>query len=113
MLVAELTDNDGWTSLIELAEIAGNGQLRERLQTALDHENEHLDELRGWVAAGTGRSVETARAMRMQSQVLDAQPRHRAGRGPERKSSARPKRRPKSRPRARTMKPKPRGRSAR
>lgn len=54
-LVAELADNDCWEGLIELAEHAGAQQLMERFADALSHEQEHLANVRAWVAAGQGR----------------------------------------------------------
>lgn len=49
ILVAELTDNDGWESLIELAQSEGNKDLAQRFQTALEAEETHLDQVRTWV----------------------------------------------------------------
>jgi rubrerythrin len=63
LLVAELTDNDCWTALIELAEAAGEIDMAAQFRQALEHEGEHLEMVRGWVAAGTGRSVERARSL--------------------------------------------------
>jgi hypothetical protein len=60
MLVAELVDNDCWPALIELAESAGETHLVEQFGEALEHEREHLENVRSWVAAGTGRSLERA-----------------------------------------------------
>jgi hypothetical protein len=61
LLVAELADNECWTALIELAEDAGDRRMVERFGEALQSEREHLQMVRGWVAAGTGRSVERVR----------------------------------------------------
>jgi hypothetical protein len=112
MLVAELTDNDGWTSLIELAEIAGNGQLREQLQTA------SIMRTNIWTtcAAGSRLARSVGRRCTRDAHAVTSPRRAAAapdGRGPEQPSVARPKRRPKSRARARMRKTKSRGRSAR
>lgn len=56
ILVAELSDNECWTALAELAEQANHGELTEQCEKALEHEQEHLDNVRRWVAAGQGRS---------------------------------------------------------
>jgi hypothetical protein len=61
MLTAELIDNDCWPALIELAEQAGEKDLVRRFGNVLESEREHLARVRGWVAAGSGRSVEQAR----------------------------------------------------
>jgi hypothetical protein len=58
VLTAELVDNDCWSALIELAEAAGQDRLATRFREALEHEREHLENVRAWVAAGMGRSVE-------------------------------------------------------
>jgi hypothetical protein len=60
--MAELVDNDCWPALIELAEMAGRTHVGERFGEALAHEREHLERVRGWLAAGMGRSAERARA---------------------------------------------------
>jgi hypothetical protein len=60
ILTAELVDNDCWSSLIEVAEQAGEEDLTSRFGAALEHEREHLERVRTWVAAGTARSVERA-----------------------------------------------------
>lgn len=49
MLVAELTDNDGWELLIKLAESLGFQQMKAEFQTALENEQEHLQNVRLWV----------------------------------------------------------------
>lgn len=51
MLVAELADNNGWELLIDLSLAAGNGDMIERFQTALEDEVEHLNRARRWLAA--------------------------------------------------------------
>ena len=58
VLTAELVDNDCWRALIELTEAAGHANLAKRFRRALEHEREHLDNVRRWVAAGTGRAGE-------------------------------------------------------
>ena len=49
MLVAELTDNDGWELLIKLAENLGFQELEAEFQNALASEQEHLQNVRMWV----------------------------------------------------------------
>lgn len=56
VLVAELTDNDAWESLIELARHAGHDALAESFAGALRDEIEHLENVRRWLAAGEGRT---------------------------------------------------------
>jgi rubrerythrin len=53
ILTAELTDNDGWQMLIELASATGHASLATRFQAALDAEAEHLASVRRWVTAAT------------------------------------------------------------
>jgi hypothetical protein len=51
ILTAELTDNDGWTMLIELAEGLGQDKLVEQFRGALLEEQEHLAKVRAWLSA--------------------------------------------------------------
>jgi rubrerythrin len=50
MLTAELTDNDGWELLIQLAEQAGQSELAGHFLGALAQEQEHLVTIKGWLA---------------------------------------------------------------
>jgi len=50
MLTAELTDNDGWRMLIELADNLGYPEMSAEFQTALQHETEHLQNVRTWLS---------------------------------------------------------------
>lgn len=50
MLTAELTDNAGWELLIKLADHLGFTELKNEFQTALDHEEMHLRNVRSWVS---------------------------------------------------------------
>ena len=50
ILVAELTDVDGWDVLIALAEQVGQQDMAQRFRTALQTEQDHLDQVRTWVA---------------------------------------------------------------
>lgn len=50
MLTAELTDNDGWQLLIKLAENLGYNDLTTEFETALEHEEEHLQNVRAWLS---------------------------------------------------------------
>ncbi|ATB45069.1 ferritin-like domain-containing protein [Corallococcus macrosporus] len=52
LLVAELTDNACWEMLLDLARDLGHDALAERFQLALDSEVQHLQWVRGWLAAG-------------------------------------------------------------
>jgi hypothetical protein len=52
MLIAELTDNDGWQHLVRLAHAHGDPRLAERFQRCLDQERVHLARVRTWVIAG-------------------------------------------------------------
>ena len=49
LLVAELTDNDGWTMLVQLAQGLGHADLATQFQAALATEEEHLQKVRGWL----------------------------------------------------------------
>ena len=49
LLTAELTDNAGWELLIELASNLGYDDMREQFETALAHEEEHLQNVRDWL----------------------------------------------------------------
>jgi ferritin-like protein len=51
ILIAELTDNDAWQMLAELAEADGKSELAERFRGALEAEAEHLARVRGWLGA--------------------------------------------------------------
>ena len=51
ILVAELTDSEGWDILIPLARTLGQDALVPRFQVALDEEHDHLRLVRGWLAA--------------------------------------------------------------
>jgi rubrerythrin len=53
--VAELTDNECWESLAELARLAGHDELAQQCDEALQTEQEHLEKVRGWLAAAQGR----------------------------------------------------------
>jgi rubrerythrin len=50
-LVAELTDNDAWESLIALADAAGEKELTSAFRGALAEEQKHLTWVRRWMAA--------------------------------------------------------------
>lgn len=57
ILIAELADNDGWEALVGLARDAGQDELAQKLERALEEEHDHLRRVRAWVAAGQGRSA--------------------------------------------------------
>lgn len=54
ILTAELVDNDGWTTLIALAEASGQNELAERFTDALAEEDEHLATVRLWIRERLG-----------------------------------------------------------
>jgi hypothetical protein len=53
ILVAELVDNDGWATLIDLARAQGHRELAERFEQALAEEAVHLANVRAWVRNAT------------------------------------------------------------
>jgi len=52
ILIAELTDNDAWVMLTNLADGLGKADLAERFRQAMSEEEEHLMLVRTWVSAG-------------------------------------------------------------
>lgn len=57
ILIAELTDRDGWLTLIELARTAGKSEMAQAFETAEQTEMEHLTKVRRWLRAGHGRTA--------------------------------------------------------
>jgi hypothetical protein len=55
ILVAELSDNECWTTLAMLANQSGQDELAARCQAAIAHERDHLQNVRRWIAAGQSR----------------------------------------------------------
>ena len=53
LLTAELTDSDGWSLLISLAENLGYNDMVTEFQGALASEELHVENVRGWLAART------------------------------------------------------------
>jgi hypothetical protein len=51
MLNAELADNDGWQMLSEIASTLGRTDLEAQFDKALEHEQEHLENVRAWLAS--------------------------------------------------------------
>jgi bacterioferritin (cytochrome b1) len=49
MLTAELTDNDGWRLLIQLADNLGHDEMKAEFESALADEEEHLLNVRTWL----------------------------------------------------------------
>jgi rubrerythrin len=49
ILIAELTDNDGWSMLIEVASTLGQDEMAEEFRQALAAEDEHLAHVRRWL----------------------------------------------------------------
>jgi ferritin-like metal-binding protein YciE len=56
ILIAELADNACWGALIELAQEAGKDTFVQQFQETLRNEQDHLDKVQGWLAAGQGRT---------------------------------------------------------
>ena len=50
ILVAELTDNDGWQLLIKLADNLGLSDMKSEFETAMEHEELHLLNVRAWLS---------------------------------------------------------------
>lgn len=50
LLTAELTDNDGWRLLIQLADNLGFEELKTEFESALRDEEEHLQNVRTWLS---------------------------------------------------------------
>lgn len=50
LLIAELADNDGWKTIIAMAEALGQDELAQRFTAALAEEDEHLQSVRRWLA---------------------------------------------------------------
>jgi rubrerythrin len=55
ILMAELADNECWETLTGLAHMAEQEEVAERCEEALLTEQEHLEKVRSWLAAGQGR----------------------------------------------------------
>jgi ferritin-like metal-binding protein YciE len=53
-LIAELSDNACWETLVELAQQAGENDLAQQCEQALMDEQDHLRKVRTWLAAGQG-----------------------------------------------------------
>ncbi len=53
LLSAELADNDGWQMLSQLSTELGLAELEIQCQTALQEEQEHLEQVREWLLAAT------------------------------------------------------------
>ena len=50
MLIAELTDNDGWQLLIKLADCLGYDAMRTEFEKAMENEELHLQNVRAWLS---------------------------------------------------------------
>lgn len=57
VLVAELADNECWETLVELARIVGQDEMAERFEIFAEQEQDHLMQVRSWIAAAQGRST--------------------------------------------------------
>jgi rubrerythrin len=51
MLIAELTDNDGWANLVDIASDLGDKEMVSDFEAAREVEHRHLREVRRWVSA--------------------------------------------------------------
>jgi hypothetical protein len=60
VLVAELTDNDCWATLIGLAGNLGEDELASRCEHAFEEEERHLMLVRGWLRAALGVPAQSA-----------------------------------------------------
>lgn len=49
ILVAELADNDGWSSLVRLAKNLGHDEMAADFKRALEEEEDHLTSVRAWL----------------------------------------------------------------
>jgi hypothetical protein len=56
LIIAELSDNECWETLAELTEIAGFEDVAKEFREAHEEEQEHLESVRSWLAAGQGRA---------------------------------------------------------
>jgi rubrerythrin len=61
ILIAELADHACWEALVALAQEAGEDALVEPFEQAHATEQEHLDKVQAWLAAGQGRAQEGKR----------------------------------------------------
>ena len=57
ILIAELADNACWEALVELAQQAGEDELVPQFESACATEQEHLTNVRTWLAAAQGRKL--------------------------------------------------------
>jgi rubrerythrin len=57
IVVAELADNECWTTLEALALQAGLDELAASCREAIEHERDHLMHVRQWIAAGHGHEM--------------------------------------------------------
>jgi rubrerythrin len=57
-LVAELADNEGWDTLVDLARQNGEDDAAAMFSRALEEEVEHLENVRAWLAAAQNRPEE-------------------------------------------------------
>lgn len=53
ILIAELTDNEGWSTLIELASALNQHEMADEFRQALATEDDHLAQVRSWVKNAT------------------------------------------------------------
>ncbi len=62
ILVAEMTDNNGWESLIALAEAQNHSSMAADFKTALENERDHLRQVQAWLDEATLGSAQSADA---------------------------------------------------
>lgn len=58
LLLAELADNECWDTLIDLARETGDESIVTAFEKALEEEQDHLEDVRAWIAAAQSRPPE-------------------------------------------------------
>lgn len=67
LLIAELTDNDGWKTLIDLCDALGLKAISKRFMKAADQEEEHLQNVREWISGGLLEDVSNVLPLKIKS----------------------------------------------
>jgi rubrerythrin len=73
VLTAELADNDGWQLLEKLAAQLGQSELKEKCRTAMQREQEHLENVRAWLSAMTLEEVALGRELDASGEIGGAE----------------------------------------
>jgi rubrerythrin len=87
ILLAELADAEGWDTLLELARDAGERELASQFEAARAAEGEHVEKVRGWIAAGQRRRKASPVSVGVQLRPKKTAPRKSA----RRKTAAKPR----------------------